>query len=201
MIKKGNDRMKAQQIQKLTKKHLTKKAFTDTIKYISKDEIKRLINSIDNARDKIIIKMLYSSGCRVGELVKACVDDIDFNECVWHIHAQNTKSKRSRSPRLYGGVVNDLKAYLKVSNISKGLLFPIGIRSIQRIVKKYGDKVGIKCLHPHSLRHTHIVHSLMDGVAMSAVQKQVGHVDLRTTQIYSNLAVSDVKKAYEKVEF
>lgn len=193
----------SQALQKLVKKKVLKKSkpFSDTIKYLSKEEIKRLIESIDDVRDRALIRMMYSSGCRVGEIVKAFIDDIDFNESIWRIPAPNTKSKRARSPRLHAAVVNDLRAYLKAKEIRRGKLFPISIRQVQNIVKKYGERAEIEGLHPHTLRHSHVVHSLMDGVPMSAVQKQVGHVDLRTTQIYSDLAVADVKEAYKGVDF
>ncbi|GAI13303.1 unnamed protein product, partial [marine sediment metagenome] len=54
---------------------------------------------------------------------------------------------------------------------------------------------------PHTLRHTHIVHALLDKVPITAVQKQVGHKRLTTTQIYSDLAPEQVKEAYDKVGF
>ena len=50
---------------------------------------------------------------------------------------------------------------------------------------------------PHTLRHTHIVHALLDRIPITAVQKQVGHKKLTTTQIYSNLAPEQVREAYE----
>ena len=197
-----NKPLTSQQVRQLTarpRKHLI--PFQDSIKYISKDQIKRLLNSIDNVRNKALIKMLYSSGCRVGELTLAMVDDIDFNEGIWSIPAINTKSKRARQPRIHESTMNDIKAYLKAYDLTRGRIFPITIRQVQNIVRKYGDKVEIERLHPHTLRHTHIVHSLMDSVPMSAVQKQVGHVNLKTTQIYSNLSVADVKEAYKDVDF
>jgi integrase len=186
-----------EQVKKKIKKH---KPFSETIKYLSREELKRLIESIDDVRDRAILRMLYSTGCRVGELCKAYVDDLDFEDKMFNIPAHNTKSKRGRKVRVHDSVVNDVRSYLKAKSFSKGLLFPISIRQVQNIVKKYGDKAGIEKLHPHTLRHTHIVHSLMSGVPMSAVQKQVGHIDLRTTQIYSNLSISDVKEAYKKTE-
>ena len=56
----------------------------------------------------------------------------------------------------------------------------------------------IKYISPHTLRHTHIVHALLDRIPIAAVQKQVGHKRLATTQIYSNLAPEQVREAYEK---
>ncbi|MEK6885327.1 MAG: site-specific integrase [Nanoarchaeota archaeon] len=182
-------------VQKRTRRKLR---FSETIKYLSKEQIKRLIDSIDNIRDKVLIKFLYSTGMRVGETVLMQVDDIRFIDNEIDIPAQNTKSKKKRTPRISIEIGNDLKAYLKEFQITKGRVFPISIRNVQYIVKKYGKKVDLNWIHPHTLRHTHIVHSLMKGVTMSAVQKQVGHVDLNTTQIYSQLSTSDVKEAYNK---
>lgn len=192
-----------QHLQQLTKQVIKKdkaKPFSQTIKYLSKEQIKKLFENIDDLRDKTLIRVLYSSGCRIGEIQKAFVSDFDLGEGIWYIPAVNTKSKKERSPRLHNSVVNDLKIYIEQYNIAKGKLFEIGDRQMQNVVKKYGAKVNIPDLHPHMFRHSHIVHALMDGVAMAAVMKQVGHVNLNTTQIYADLAMSDVKKAYANVE-
>lgn len=191
--------MESKQVRVLTRKRIKRHVpFQDNIKYLSKEETKRLLSIIDNIRDKIIIKLMYSTGMRVGEITKIQYDDIDFLDHKINIPAQNTKSKRARVPRVNKAIMNELKAYTKNERISRGLVFPISIRRIQYIIKTYGKKVELEWITPHKLRHTHIVHSLMSGVPVSAVQKQVGHVDLRTTQIYANISISDVKEAYEK---
>ena len=70
-------------------------------------------------------------------------------------------------------------------------------RRIQQLLKKYSEKTRIKAT-PHTLRHTHVVHSLMNKIPITAVQKQVGHKRLTTTQIYSDLAPEQVREAYER---
>jgi len=62
-------------------------------------------------------------------------------------------------------------------------------------MEKYSDKSGVKA-SCHTLRHSHIVHALLDKVTVTAVQKQVGHKRLSTTAIYSDLAPEQVKEAY-----
>lgn len=192
--------MKDQELRALFQKRKNKKAFSETIKYLTRDELKRLFDQVDDIRNRAILRLLYSSGCRVGELVKAFVDDFDFESGFWYIPAANTKTKKERKPRIGKQAVNDLKAYLKAYGIVKGRVFPISVRNVQFVIKKYAIKAGLDWAHPHTLRHTHIVHALQSGVNMNAVQKQVGHVDLRTTQIYSSLSVADVSKAYEGVD-
>ena len=67
------------------------------IKYLKKDQWHSLIESIDNYRDKLIVKLLYSTGMRVGELAKLKVEDIDFHERFIHISAENTKTNTART--------------------------------------------------------------------------------------------------------
>ena len=62
------------------------------IKHLKKEQWLRLIKSIDNYRDKLIVKLLYSTGMRVGELAKLKVENIDFHERFIHIPAENTKT-------------------------------------------------------------------------------------------------------------
>lgn len=201
--------MESQQVRLLTRKRIRKtNRFSDTIKYMSKEQIERFLSSIDNVRDKLLFRLLYTTGVRIGELTKTFVHDIDFQEGIINLAAQNTKTRKPRSVRIHPEVLNELKAYLKFKKISKGYLFPsvnskqsITIRRIQMITKKYSKKCNLGWIHPHTFRHTHIVHALMQGLPISAVQKQVGHLDLRTTQIYSDLSIADVKKAYEGVDF
>lgn len=197
------------QVRILTRKRIRKRTkFSESIKYLSKDQLNKFITGIDNIRDKVIIKLLYSTGMRVGELLKSYVHDIDFDDCLFNLPAQNTKNRKPRSCRIHPEVLNELKGYLKINGIKKGVLFPsynhkksISVRRVQMIVKKFGVKCGLDWVHPHTFRHTHIVHALMQGLPISAVQKNVGHLDLRTTQIYSDLSVADVKKAYDGVDF
>jgi len=170
------------------------------IKYLKKEEWLRLIESVDNYRDKLIVKLLYSTGMRVGELAKLKVEDIDFQERFIHIPAENTKTNTARTVVVSKEVLSDVSAYLKIATISpvtnKHPLFNLTVRRIQQLLKKYAKQANIEA-SPHTLRHTHIVHALLDRIPITAVQKQVGHKKLTTTQIYSNLAPEQVREAYE----
>ena len=167
------------------------------IKYLKKQEWLRLIESVDNYRDKLILKLLYSTGMRVGELTKLKVEDIDFHERFIHIPAGNTKTNTARTVIVAKDVLSDVSAYLKVAKIKRGRLFSLTVRRLQQLIKKYAQSANLDA-SPHTLRHTHIVHALLDRIPITAVQKQVGHKKLTTTQIYSNLAPEQVREAYEK---
>lgn len=167
------------------------------IKYLKKDEWLRLIALVDNYRDKLILNLLYHTGMRVGELILLEVEEIDFDERYIHIPAENTKTKTSRTVVVNREVLSDIVAYQKMAKVKKGRLFHITVRWIQQLLRGYSKKAGVGCT-PHTLRHSHIVHALLNHVPMSAIQKQVGHKNLTTTQIYSDLAPEQVREAYEK---
>ncbi|MCK4326578.1 tyrosine-type recombinase/integrase [bacterium] len=65
---------------RITYKTNTQNQNNKEIKYLKREEWQQLIESIDNYRDKLIVKLLYSTGTRVGELAKLKVEDIDFQE-------------------------------------------------------------------------------------------------------------------------
>ena len=169
------------------------------IKYLKREEWEELRVSIDNVRDKLIISILYATGMRVGELSKLRIEDIDFEERFIWIPWEHTKTKTARTVHIPRESLNDIKAYLKVTRRKKGLLFGLTKRRLQQLVKKYSDISGVKC-SAHTLRHSHVVHALLDKVPITAVQKQVGHKLLTTTQIYSDLAPEQVREAYERRE-
>lgn len=166
------------------------------IRYLKKEEWGRLVETIDDFRDKVIIKLLYATGMRVGELAKMRVEDIDFQERWVHIPAKNTKTRTARTVIVDRETLSDLKAYFKIEGIKCGSVFDLTIRRIQQILDHYSERAGIKAT-PHTLRHTHIVHALLDKVPITAVQKQVGHKRLTTTQVYSDLAPEEVREACE----
>ena len=174
-------------------------SFKNSIKYLKKEEWDKLRASIDNCRDKLIITLLYSTGMRVGEFTKLRVDDIDFAERFITIPPENTKTREGRTIFVPREVLNDLKAYLNLGKKRSGRIFNLTTRRVQQLLKKYSSRGGVKAT-PHTLRHTHIVHSLLNKVTISAVQKQVGHKRLTTTQIYSDFAPEQVREAYEKTE-
>jgi len=149
-------------------------------------------------------------------------DNIKYIKKEEYIHtpALNTKTNTTRVIRIGREILSDIKSYLKIEKRKKGPLFAskkgIGItdRRIRQIVHYYAGKAGIQEIYahdvdgnplysvtPHTLRHTHVLHALMNKIPITAVQKQVGHKNLSTTQIYCDLAPEQVKEAYNMAEF
>lgn len=185
---------------KSRKRNLNQTNFQDRIKYLQEQDLQKFMSAIRDFEHKLIIKMLLTLGCRVGELVKIKVQDVDISYGTVRIYGTYSKTKTPRTSVMFDKeLLIDLDYYIKNKNLkAKNQIFSIGERRIQQLIKNYGQKVGLPWVTPHKLRHTHICQNLMKGVPINAVQQQVGHKNLSTTQIYSKLSVFDIKQAYKK---
>lgn len=161
---------------------------------LSKQEINRMINSLNNLKHRLVIAFLYSSGLRLSELINLKKSDINIIDNT--IHIKNAKGKKDRITILSKKVKKLLRMY------SPGEIYVFensGIKyskkSVQEIIKRAARIAGInKRVTPHTLRHSFATHVLESGVDIRYIQKLLGHSRLSTTQIYTHLANDDLKK-------
>ncbi|MEX0920590.1 MAG: site-specific tyrosine recombinase/integron integrase [Candidatus Pacearchaeota archaeon] len=166
---------------------------------LTRAEVKTLLNSIDNKKSKLMISMIYACGFRVSELVSLKINDLDIKEKTGRV-----VQAKGKKDRLFNIPSNLKKALVKHIEEQKqkeqeylfsGLRGRMTERNIQKILKKYVGKVGIKKdVHPHTLRHSFATHLLEKGVDIRKIQELLGHADLSTTQIYTHISSEELKK-------
>lgn len=157
-------------------------------------------------RNDAIIELLYVIGIRIGELVAINVEHIDLKEQTILIFGKGRKERL-----LYissQDVVNKIKAWLHVRDAfnpkTNGLFVNkygnrLSIYSIEDIFYKYRDLTGInKKATPHYLRHSFATHLLNNGADLRAVQEILGHTNVSTTQIYTEVSVERKKDVLSK---
>jgi len=202
--------------------------FGENLHYFTEENLQRLWDVIDNYEHKLMLRLIYESGCRVGEFVQIRLCHINFRENAIFFPAENTKTKDRRSSYVSQGLINELKDYLKRNGMMtkreeqikdpNAFLLPSTqnptghetSRRWQHIFKQYVEKADLQEVYGHdskgrplykytihSLRHSHVRH-YVQKTQLAAVQKQVGHKSLQTTEIYLRLTDEDVKKAYDK---
>jgi len=169
--------------------------------YLKIGEIKKLISSADNIRDKTIIQLLYASGLRVSELAALNIDSIDENT----VKVIRGKGGKDRITYIDPSTMKLIKEYITTRNDKENALFinkyqkRISVRSIERIIKKYGIKTGInKKITPHTLRHSFATHLLQNKANIVVIKDLLGHSNLTTTQIYTNLTDDYREDIYNK---
>jgi site-specific recombinase XerD len=161
--------------------------------YLSVIEMKELLETAIDPRDRIIVRMLYASGVRVSELVNMRKKDIDFDRSTIKVFGKGAKERIVLVPEVLLKDVFDHCSGLK--NDDK--LFDLTPRTVQRDIKTLARRAGItKNVTPHKLRHSFATHMLQNGGNVVAIQKLLGHSSLNTTQIYTHYNVDELKEMY-----
>ncbi len=160
------------------------------------EEIRKMINATSNIKHKLILKILYGCGLRVSEIVNLKKEEIDFNDGL--IHIKLAKGKKDRFVKLPEKIKEELKSYYNLD--SEETLFAsnrggkLTTATIQAIVESSAKKADIKKeVYPHLLRHSFATHLLESGVDLRIIQKLLGHSDIKTTQIYTQISQASIK--------
>lgn len=164
-------------------------------------ELERLRRACANKRDLALIDFLYSTGCRVSEVVKLNISDVDFElmECV-----VVGKGNKERIVYLTEVAAMNLKEYLSDRTDSGEALFTgkgterIQKTGIEAMLRKLGEKTGVNNVHPHRFRRTLATNLLDRGMNIQDVAQILGHADLKTTQVYCYISQKNVKTAYNR---
>jgi len=166
---------------------------------LTKQEVKKLLNSIENQKSKLMLSFIYACGFRVSELVNLKVNDLDFDENIGYV-----KQGKGRKDRIFNIPLNLKKTLMKTAErqrkegreyLFSGPKEKLSERNIQKILKKAAEKAGIKKdIHPHTLRHSFATHLLENGTDIQKIQELLGHADLSTTQIYTHISKEELKK-------
>lgn len=163
---------------------------------LTKEEVKGLIEHAGSNKSSIILKMLYSSGIRVSELVSLKTTDLELDKrTAW---VRKGKGSKDRLIILSDAVAKDLLKYLKEH--PGGVLFfgkkgALTTRNIQKIVQGAAKRAGInKKVTPHTLRHSFATHLLENGTDIRLIQELLGHSNLQTTQIYTHVSDGEKRK-------
>lgn len=174
------------------------------------EEIKKIINSFDhtpeNRRNQMICKMLIATGARISEILNLEIKNVENTD--FEFVKVFGKGSKYRYIPIYPELENELKEYINVyrsqlkSSLGSFLLFP-GIRreNFWKVLNKHALNVGIeKKIHPHLFRHSTATLLLENGADIRMVQEILGHASIKTTEIYTHVEKSTLKKIYESVK-
>ena len=166
---------------------------TNTIHYLTQEELKELLRNVTSKRDMALILLSYSYGLRASEVGLLRREDIDFERL--KIRITKVKGSISAEYPLRPEVARALKKYLRTRKDNSPILFPskrglpINRRTLDYMMKKYGEKAEIpqEKRHFHVLKHSIATHLLDAGADIMFVKDWLGHKNIRNTIVYSQL--------------
>ncbi len=163
-------------------------------KVLSKQEIVSVLSKTDNIKHRCIIGLLYSAGLRRSELLSLKIKDVDSKRMI--VSVISGKGGKDRLTLLSKSLLKDLRIYwLKYQ--PKVFLFEgvnggqYSAASVSKLVLSAAKRANIKKrLTPHMLRHSFATHLLEDGVDLRTIQVLMGHNSIKTTEIYTHVALN-----------
>jgi integrase/recombinase XerD len=186
---------------------------TSLPKYLNNHQVNDLIAAPDPARpqglrDRAMLEFLYATGLRVSELCRVGVSDLEMNMGFVRVVGKGNKHRivpvgqsalqavahylESGRPRLLKGRPSP---YLFATNRGGAM----SRQAFWKLLGAYGKKAGIfHDLTPHVLRHTFATHLLEGGADLRSVQTMLGHADISTTQIYTHVMRSRLRKTVDE---
>lgn len=152
-------------------------------------------------RDRAILELLYACGLRVSELCSLKISD-------WyedHVKVKGKGGKERIIPlgkKAQDAIVAYLQKYRSIQDREEFIFLGRGKRAISRmkvgkIVKQRAEEVGLsKNVHPHTFRHTFATHLLEEGADLRIIQELLGHVNIDTTDRYTQVENSQLRKSF-----
>ena len=160
------------------------------------------------ARDRAMLELLYGSGLRVSELVSLTLQQVDLEGNYLTVRGKGSKVRlvpfgrwaRERLQRYLSEVrprfmTRGYSDYVFLTRLGK----PITRQGFWKLLRGYALRAGLQHrVTPHTLRHSFATHLLEGGADLRAVQSMLGHSDISTTQIYTHVSRSRIKKVHRQ---
>ena len=170
---------------------------------LDREQLERLRRACKTKRERAIVDVLFSTGCRVSELVNMRFSDIDPSNGTIHIVG---KGRKHNTTYLNTNAKLSLEDYLTERQGDSDYIFvserrpynKLTKRMIETIFQRLRKEIGVEKLSPHVMRHTMATLSLENGMEITTVQKILGHSSVATTQIYAETSQRDIAVAHRR---
>ncbi|HYB53571.1 MAG TPA: site-specific tyrosine recombinase XerD, partial [Thermoanaerobaculia bacterium] len=179
---------------------------------LSEKEVEALLSAPDaqtplGLRDRAMLELLYASGLRVSEIVAVARDRVDLSAGMLRVTGKGGKERLvpfgKKAAEWLRRYMADVRSTLDRKRSPHLFLSARGAAMTRQrfwqLVEKYGRAAGIRTrLTPHRLRHSFATHLLEHGADLRALQMMLGHSDIATTQIYTQVSRTRLRRVYDE---
>ena len=171
---------------------------------LSVEELEKLRSACKTARERAILELLISTGCRLSEIVNINKDELNFNDNSIIVTGKGNKQRIvyfNEKTKLY------IDNYLKERTDDNEALFiyekkpfnRLRSRGIECVINRLAERAGLdKSIFPHLFRHTFATMGLRSGVSIVSIQSLLGHTSVMTTERYIDVSNENIKHEYYK---
>jgi len=171
---------------------------------VTQVELELLRRSCRDERELALLETMYSTGCRVSELIGIKIGDVNWETRAVLLFG---KGKKYRTSYLNAKSEVALRAYLSTRKHASIFLFcndrgggQMKKCNVERIMREMAERAGLgdKGISPHIMRHTMATQALYSGMPIEDIQKLLGHRNLATTMVYAKVAQNGVRERHQK---
>ena len=191
---------------------VTEKAVKKLPQILTSHEVELLLEQpkctdMKGYRDRAMLELLYATGIRVSELISLDEDDVNLSAGVIRCRGRD----KERIIPIYSAAVSAISDFVKlvrnqlIANPNETALFVnmngerMSRQGFWKIIKHYQEMAKIeKEITPHTLRHSFAAHLLENGADIHSLQEMLGHSDISSTQVYTQLVKKQLKDIYNK---
>ncbi len=178
--------------------------------FLNRADIEQLLSAPDvstesGLRNRAILELMYACGLRVSEVVDLPFKAIDLDTGILQCTGKGSKTRRIP---VYSTAIRWLESYLVIRRSKENTdienLFvtnrgkKLDRQTIYLMIKEYAEKCGLEGVSPHTLRHSFATHLVQNNADIRSVQQMLGHADISTTQIYTHITSTQLKKNYDR---
>jgi integrase/recombinase XerD len=181
-------------------------------KALSEKEVEALLEAPDcrrplGVRDRAMLELMYASGLRVSEIVGLSRDRVDVSEGILRVTGKGERERLvpfgKSAGRWLERYLSEVRPELDRRGSPDLFLTPRGTAMTRQrfwqLIEGYGRRAQIRSrLTPHRLRHSFATHLLEHGADLRALQMMLGHADISTTQIYTRVSSSRLRRVYDE---
>lgn len=182
---------------------LARRVHAELLKYLTKDEVGRLLAACGRTRDRLILRVMWETGVRVSELLALSPASIDFAAEALHVVTLKRRA-HVRTVPIRPALLGDLARHIAGGGVAADArLFPITRQRVFQIMRRAAGaaELPLDRAHPHTLRHSFAIACVLARVPVLVLAEWLGHASLEATLVYTKVLCADSRRYLGDVDF
>jgi len=180
-------------------------------KYLSVNEVSALletpdVNTAAGVRDRAMLETLYASGLRISELISLIPDNLHGEDRYLRVIGKGAKERivpiGAKALQWIDRYLTEVRAGWVKKGVKEIFVNQHGHKltrqGVWKLMRRYGQMVGIRGLSPHTMRHSFATHLVERGADLRSVQMMLGHSSINTTEVYTHMGGERIRADYLK---